>query len=43
MDNNDLQHLTEEISTTYFDRRFEHKVYFNKRLKTTGGRYLLNS
>ncbi|MDN8848724.1 SprT family protein, partial [Staphylococcus aureus] len=36
-------HLTEEISAMYFDRRFEHKAYFNHRLKTTGGRYLLNS
>lgn len=43
MDNNDLQHLTEKISATYFDREFKHKAYFNNRLKTTGGRYLLIS
>ncbi|WP_436861925.1 SprT family protein [Staphylococcus caeli] len=43
MNNESLQKLTESISITYFDRPFKHRAYFNKRLRTTGGRYLLNS
>ncbi|WP_054712918.1 SprT family protein [Bacillus sp. JCM 19041] len=38
-----LQQLTEEISSKYFQRPFLHKATFNKRLRTTGGRYLLQS
>lgn len=43
MDNNALQKLTETISLKYFKMPFKHKAYFNKRLRTTGGRYLLSS
>lgn len=43
MDNNEIQQLTETISIKYFGREFQHKAYFNNRLKTTGGRYILNS
>ncbi|PHK48581.1 SprT family protein [Staphylococcus edaphicus] len=43
MDNVALQSLTEELSLKYFSRPFKHQVYFNKRLRTTGGRYLLKS
>ena len=37
----ELQHLVEELSIKYFERPFVHKAYFNYRLRTTGGRYLL--
>ena len=43
MDNNEIQQLTETISRKYFGCEFQHKAYFNNRLKTTGGRYILNS
>ncbi|HLR18738.1 MAG TPA: SprT family protein [Staphylococcus sp.] len=43
MDNDALQQLTKTISHKYFNRPFKHRAYFNKRLKTTGGRYLLRS
>ncbi|MEC1262108.1 SprT family protein [Bacillus swezeyi] len=43
MDDQQLQQLTEEISLTYFKKPFRHRAYFNSRLKTTGGRYLLHS
>ncbi|RIN36863.1 SprT family protein [Staphylococcus succinus] len=43
MDNKTLQRLTETISEEYFGMPFKHKAYFNKRLKTTGGRYLLRN
>lgn len=39
----DLQALVEEISLKYFDRPFRHQASFNKRLKTTGGRYHLKT
>lgn len=39
----ELQDLVESISIRYFGREFKHKAYYNKRLKTTGGRYHLNS
>lgn len=38
-----LQALVEELSLRYFKRPFIHRAYFNRRLKTTGGRYLLMS
>ncbi|MED3662988.1 SprT family protein [Ureibacillus sp. FSL K6-8385] len=38
-----LQQLVEQLSLEYFGRRFLHKAYFNPRLRTTGGRYLLHS
>ena len=43
MNNEKLQSMTESISTTIFKRPFKHKAYFNKRLRTTGGRYILNT
>jgi SprT-like protein len=36
-----LQHLVEEWSLESFGRPFSHRVFFNKRLRTTGGRYHL--
>ncbi|MBD1382136.1 SprT family protein [Metabacillus arenae] len=43
MTNEELQRLTESISLSYFRKPFSHKAIFNNRLRTTGGRYLLNS
>ncbi|RXK17528.1 SprT family protein [Macrococcus sp. DPC7161] len=43
MDNQALQQLTESISLNFFEKPFQHQVTFNKRLRTTGGRYLLSS
>jgi len=43
MKEEELQHLVEEISLQYFKLPFCHKALFNKRLRTTGGRYLLQS
>lgn len=43
MDEKELQQLTEDISQTSFGKPFLHKAVFNRRLKTTGGRYLLSS
>lgn len=37
-----LQKLVEEISLKFFKRPFRHRAIFNKRLKTTGGRYHLS-
>ncbi len=39
--NQELQALVESISIQYFMKKFKHKAYYNKRLKTTGGRYHL--
>ncbi len=38
-----VQQLTEQLSLQFFKRPFRHKAYINKRLRTTGGRYLLHS
>ncbi|MBW0765339.1 SprT family protein [Mammaliicoccus fleurettii] len=43
MDDNKLQELVSNISLESFNKPFDHKATFNKRLRTTGGRYLLNS
>ncbi|WP_227396516.1 SprT family protein [Jeotgalibacillus aurantiacus] len=43
MNNEELQQLTQQISLHDFQRTFKHKAYFNKRLRTTGGRYMLDS
>ena len=43
MNDQQLQALVEELSLRYFKRPFIHRAYFNRRLKTTGGRYLLMS
>lgn len=41
MTNQELQALTEQWSLELFQRPFLHQVFFNRRLKTTGGRYHL--
>ncbi|MGX7024210.1 SprT family protein [Vagococcus hydrophili] len=43
MTNEELQKLVEEISLQFFKKPFNHQASFNKRLKTTGGRYHLSS
>lgn len=43
MTNEELQALTEKISRDYFSKTFRHEAYFNPRLRTTGGRYMLGS
>lgn len=43
MKDRDLQKLTEQISLDYFNKPFKHKAFFNPRLRTTGGRYLLTT
>jgi SprT-like protein len=43
MNDEELQKLTEEISARFFDKKFRHQARFNKRLRTTGGRYLLRT
>jgi SprT-like protein len=43
MDNEELQVLVEKISLGSFGEMFCHQAIFNPRLRTTGGRYLLQS
>lgn len=43
MNEQELQHLVEYISITNFRKPFRHRASFNRRLKTTGGRYHLGS
>ena len=43
MNEHELQQLTQEISRTSFHREFTHKITYNKRLRSSGGRYLLKS
>lgn len=43
MTDQQLQLLVEKLSMEYFNQPFLHKAYFNSRLRTTGGRYLLRS
>jgi len=43
MDDQMLQELVEEISLTFFKKPFIHKAFFNPRLRTTGGRYMLHT
>ena len=43
MNEHELQNLTEEISRTSFHREFTHKITYNRRLRSSGGRYLLKS
>ncbi len=43
MKDSDLHQLVCTISEQEFQKPFRHKAYFNKRLRTTGGRYLLQS
>ncbi|MGN7479642.1 SprT family protein [Solibacillus silvestris] len=43
MTDEQAQKFVEQLSIQYFNRPFAHKAYFNSRLKSTGGRYMLNS
>ena len=43
MNEHELQNLTEEISRTFFQRKFTHQISYNKRLRSSGGRYLLKT
>ncbi|MFC6464290.1 SprT family protein [Marinilactibacillus sp. GCM10026970] len=43
MDQKTLQGFVEKVSLSSFSKPFKHKAVFNKRLKTTGGRYFLNT
>ena len=43
MNEHELQQLTMEISRTSFHREFTHKITYNKRLRSSGGRYLLKN
>ncbi|MCO7128229.1 SprT family protein [Sporolactobacillus shoreicorticis] len=43
MTDEELQKLVEQVSIESFHRPFRHQAVFNSRLRTTGGRYLLNS
>ena len=43
MNEHELQQLTEEISRTSFHREFTHQISYNKRLRSSGGRYLLKT
>jgi SprT-like protein len=43
MDDKELQKLVEDISIRSFNKPFRHIAFFNSRLRTTGGRYMLRS
>lgn len=43
LDQQELQKLVEGISMQFFGKAFVHQAVFNKRLRTTGGRYLLHT
>ncbi|WP_062350891.1 SprT family protein [Bacillus kwashiorkori] len=43
MNDNELQKLVEEVSLQFFHSEFKHTAYFNPRLRTTGGRYMLRT
>ena len=43
MNEQELQQLVEHISINIFQKPFRHHATFNRRLRTTGGRYHLNS
>ncbi len=43
MNDKELQELVEKISRVEFGKPFRHKAIFNPKLRTTGGRYLLQS
>lgn len=43
MNNEELQQLVSRISLESFHKPFMHRAYFNPRLRTTGGRYLLQT
>lgn len=41
MTDQELQALVEATSLKYFKKPFQHRAYFNSRLRTTGGRYFV--
>ena len=43
MNEHELQQLTKEISRSSFHREFTHKITYNRRLRSSGGRYLLKT
>jgi SprT-like protein len=43
MKDDELQKLVKEISAGFFGKPFCHQAYFNPRLRSTGGRYLLST
>lgn len=43
MNQTELQQLVQETSLAYFGLPFKHQAVFNRRLRTTGGRYHLTS
>lgn len=43
MSDKKLYELVCRVSNEIFGKDFQHKAYFNKRLRTTGGRYMLRS
>lgn len=43
MNDQNLQKLVSEISENLFGKPFRHKAYFNPKLRSTGGRYLLGN
>ncbi|WP_088006178.1 SprT family protein [Indiicoccus explosivorum] len=43
MTDEELTEIIREISRNVFSRPFRHQAYFNKRLRTTGGRYMLRT
>jgi len=43
MTDQELQQLVEQLSLQFFGKPFHHRARFNSRLRTTGGRYLLQS
>ena len=43
MEQHELQKLVEQVSKDRFGKPFRHQASFNKRLRTTGGRYILQS
>lgn len=43
MEDHELQKLVIKISAAFFGKPFRHRAFFNPKLRTTGGRYLLNT
>jgi SprT-like protein len=43
MRQSDLQRLVERVSLQFFQKPFKHTATFNPRLRTTGGRYILQT
>jgi SprT-like protein len=43
MKDSELHELVKKISATIFGKSFRHQAYFNSKLRSTGGRYLLST